>query len=219
VAISNAHRGDPIAFRENTIPAFTAAVAQGAGMVEFDVKRTRDEKAVVLHDDSLERLWAVPRLLRDLTYQEVLELCSSQEYSIPLLEDVFRQITTPIMVDFVHTDAVVPIVDVLKRLGCVERALLTTGNTEALRRIRAELPNARIGLTWNDVFLPSFQLITELNIEYFNPCSHLLDPEFINTFSEALAIGTTPPELSLNDVRTVLLRRQIHPEEFSKELV
>ncbi|HLU40358.1 MAG TPA: glycerophosphodiester phosphodiesterase family protein [Planctomycetota bacterium] len=49
------HRGDSGAFPENTLPAFAAAVAAGAVMVEFDVQVTRDGHLVCLHDDSLDR--------------------------------------------------------------------------------------------------------------------------------------------------------------------
>jgi glycerophosphoryl diester phosphodiesterase len=48
-----AHRGDPIGHRENTLPAFAAAVAQGADMLELDLRRTRDGAIVVLHNQSL----------------------------------------------------------------------------------------------------------------------------------------------------------------------
>ena len=52
-----AHRGEPVGHRENTLPAFEAAVALGADMVEIDLRRTRDGAIVVLHDQTLERLW------------------------------------------------------------------------------------------------------------------------------------------------------------------
>jgi glycerophosphoryl diester phosphodiesterase len=56
VPIAIAHRGDPIAERENTLPAFEAAVLAGADMVELDLRRTADGEIVVLHDATLSRL-------------------------------------------------------------------------------------------------------------------------------------------------------------------
>ena len=38
VTIAIAHRGDPVGQRENTMPAFEAAVHQGADMVELDLR-------------------------------------------------------------------------------------------------------------------------------------------------------------------------------------
>ena len=51
-----AHRGDPIAHRENTTAAIRSALDCGADVVEIDVKTTEDGVSVVLHDDSLWRL-------------------------------------------------------------------------------------------------------------------------------------------------------------------
>jgi glycerophosphoryl diester phosphodiesterase len=48
------HRGAPRLARENTIPALEAAVACGAGMLEFDVRRTGDHHLVLSHDATLD---------------------------------------------------------------------------------------------------------------------------------------------------------------------
>lgn len=45
-----AHRGAPRRYRENTLPSFAQAIAQGAQYVELDVHLTRDGQLVVHHD-------------------------------------------------------------------------------------------------------------------------------------------------------------------------
>jgi glycerophosphoryl diester phosphodiesterase len=50
-----AHRGSSAAAPENTLPAFEAAVAQGADAVELDVRLTADGAPVVIHDATLDR--------------------------------------------------------------------------------------------------------------------------------------------------------------------
>jgi glycerophosphoryl diester phosphodiesterase len=47
------HRGAPRLARENTVEAFRAAVAAGAGGVELDVRRTADGALAVHHDPAL----------------------------------------------------------------------------------------------------------------------------------------------------------------------
>ncbi len=49
-----AHRGAPRLARENTVEAFTAAIATGAGAIELDVRRTADGSLVVHHDALLD---------------------------------------------------------------------------------------------------------------------------------------------------------------------
>jgi glycerophosphoryl diester phosphodiesterase len=48
-----AHRGASAEFAENTLDAFSGAVAQGADGAELDVRRTADGRLAVHHDDAL----------------------------------------------------------------------------------------------------------------------------------------------------------------------
>src|SRR5439155_22263227 len=49
-----AHRGASAAAPENTLEAFGEAIAMGADMIEFDVRRTDDGHLVIVHDALLE---------------------------------------------------------------------------------------------------------------------------------------------------------------------
>lgn len=50
-----AHRGASAEAPENTLPAFEAAVRQGADAIELDVRLTADGAPVVIHDETLDR--------------------------------------------------------------------------------------------------------------------------------------------------------------------
>jgi glycerophosphoryl diester phosphodiesterase len=50
-----AHRGASVSEAENTLAAFDEAVAVGADVVEFDVRMTADDVAVVMHDPDVSR--------------------------------------------------------------------------------------------------------------------------------------------------------------------
>jgi len=65
------HRGVPALHQENTLAGFRRAAALGVPAIELDVRLTRDRRAVVLHDDDLERLTGSPGLVRDLTWDEL----------------------------------------------------------------------------------------------------------------------------------------------------
>ncbi len=53
--ILQAHRGDSKRFPENTMSAFEAAYNEGYGIIELDMKFTKDNKCVILHDFTLAR--------------------------------------------------------------------------------------------------------------------------------------------------------------------
>ena len=50
-----AHRGAMETHPENTIAAFEEAIRLGAQMIEFDVRLTKDNIPVVIHDDTVDR--------------------------------------------------------------------------------------------------------------------------------------------------------------------
>jgi glycerophosphoryl diester phosphodiesterase len=69
-----AHRGASAHEAENTLPAFEAAIAAGADVVELDVRMTADDVAVVMHDADVSRTTDGTGLVRDLALADLKEL-------------------------------------------------------------------------------------------------------------------------------------------------
>ncbi len=83
------HRGNPAEFTENTLESFKSAVDLGVDMIETDIHTTKDGKLVLMHDDSAERTACDPRLLRDMTFEEVRTLRVGKEQAfVPTLEEL-----------------------------------------------------------------------------------------------------------------------------------
>lgn len=90
-----AHRGlfdDNI--KENTIKAFDNAFNNGYEGIEFDVRLTKDKIPVILHDSFLSRVFEVRGLLRNYTYQELLD----NKIEIPKFEDVISRYNNKVMI-------------------------------------------------------------------------------------------------------------------------
>ncbi len=58
--ILEAHRGVSSDYPENTLLAYRAAVELGYGMIELDARFTRDNRCVLFHDPTLNRLSRLP---------------------------------------------------------------------------------------------------------------------------------------------------------------
>ena len=90
-----AHRGlydDNI--KENTIEAFDNAFNNGYQGIEFDVRLTKDNIPVVLHDSFLSRVFGIKGLLKNFTYQEL----RNKNIDIPKLEDVINRYQNKVMI-------------------------------------------------------------------------------------------------------------------------
>ncbi len=65
------HRGASAVAPENTLNAFLRAMRDGADGVEFDVRLSRDQVPVVIHDASLKRTGLIDKLVGELTAAEL----------------------------------------------------------------------------------------------------------------------------------------------------
>ena len=171
--MSIAHRGDPVRHRENTMESVAAAIDAGAGMVEIDVRVTRDGALAILHDAELTRLWNVRHRLAELDLAEVRELVGPAGERIPTLADVAQLAVErgcQLMLDLPDPAVGPTAFDELQRLGVLD-AMLFAGETGPLR---SHAPTARIALSWESLALPADELLRERRPEFFNPYFRLL---------------------------------------------
>lgn len=98
--VAIAHRGgytsdgegsDELAQRqENTMAAFSGAVALGYRYLETDAHTTSDGVLISFHDDRLDRVTDRVGLIRSLAYADLREARIGGEYEIPTMEELFR---------------------------------------------------------------------------------------------------------------------------------
>ncbi|MET9427701.1 MULTISPECIES: glycerophosphodiester phosphodiesterase [unclassified Streptomyces] len=164
-----AHRGDPYRVRENTAASIRAALARGADAVEIDVRLTRDGVPVLLHDDTLKRLWGVDRPLDRLTLAEVRELTGAE--GVPTLAEALDAIGGGhrVMIDLPGaTEAAVrTIVGTVHDCGAAERVYYCAG-AAAMLPVRAADPAAEIALTWTTLAPPRPVLLDAVAPRWLN---------------------------------------------------
>lgn len=123
-----AHRGLSLNFPENSIAAFDAALKSGATHLETDVRCTRDGIPVLIHDPQLNERVVSETLIIDFpdtvaTLQEALEQFPEARFNI----------------DIKSSDAVIPTVELLSKMGVKDRILITSFSDkrrhQALKRL------------------------------------------------------------------------------------
>ncbi len=89
------HRGCAGYAPENTIEAIHTAADMGVEWVELDVKITKDEVAIIFHDDTLDRTTNTTGNVADTKYDDIRDLDAGSWYAesfigvkIPTLEEV-----------------------------------------------------------------------------------------------------------------------------------
>ncbi|MFD9610987.1 glycerophosphodiester phosphodiesterase [Streptomyces sp. NPDC059083] len=161
------HRGDPYRVRENTLPSIASAIERGADTVEIDVRLTEDGVPVLLHDDTLKRLWGHARPLAELPHARVTELTGG---GVPTLREAL--ITAGdhrLMLDLPggNEDSVRAIVRTVRECGAGERVLYCAGAV-AMLQVRAADPSAEIALTWTSLAPPRPVLLDAVRPKWLN---------------------------------------------------
>lgn len=81
-----AHRGaSGLVEFDNTLESFEKAIYVGAPMVEFDVRKTKDNLFICYHDESIDGI-----KISNLDYDKLLEISRKKGFDIPLLSDVIK---------------------------------------------------------------------------------------------------------------------------------
>ncbi|MDI2127679.1 glycerophosphodiester phosphodiesterase [Yinghuangia seranimata] len=171
MVVKIAHRGDPLKVRENTLASLESAVACGADWVEVDVKLTGDGVPMLLHDDTLRRLWGVERRLADVPYGELEALVGAVAGTrIPTLREALELMEkhgVVLMIDIPGPAEARASLAVVEELGAAARVVFT-GDAEGLAEVRAALPDVGIAMSWTAPWLPGRELLARVRPDYVN---------------------------------------------------
>jgi glycerophosphoryl diester phosphodiesterase len=140
-----AHRGASADRPENTLPAFELAVAQGADVIEADVRRTADGALLILHDAALDRTTSGSGPLSALTEAEARALDAGDGAAIPTVAEVLEVARGRVRVnlDLKEVETVEPTVRLVHETGMLDSVTFISFLPEAwdlLERLTPESP-------------------------------------------------------------------------------
>ncbi|WXF92090.1 inositol monophosphatase family protein [Curtobacterium flaccumfaciens pv. flaccumfaciens] len=197
-----AHRGAPRVRRENTLPAIAVAEALGAEVIEVDVRRTADGVAVLLHDETLGRMWGDARRVSDVDWCDVARLGNGLD-RIPRLDGALERLDgcrSTLLVDLTDAeDALVAARTVAGFTGST--AVAWCGAPEAMAAVRSVLPDADLWLAWESLDPP-----VSADLEALEPSTLNLDVAFLTprTVEVAHALGLRVAVWTIDDVEPAI---------------
>lgn len=114
--------------------------------MELDLRLTRDEHLVVLHDATVDRTTDGRGPVAGMTLDELKRLDAGLGERVPTLEEVLEVIDLPIYTELKVVEAAVPLAIMIRERGLTSRVTPISFHPEALSRVRAILPNLPMGL-------------------------------------------------------------------------
>ncbi len=129
-----AHRGLCSQHKDNTIPAFKAAIDANVEMIELDVHETRDGQLIVFHDNALNSHsppWS------DLTHAQVLDI-TPQNDCPPILFDCLKVIGfTPVNIEIKSYVNIANLVKELEASSPPPGSVISSADFHLLKRLHA----------------------------------------------------------------------------------
>ena len=135
-----AHRGASGYYPDNSLDAFEHAAELGADMVELDVRETKDGKLVVFHDAAIE-INGREKDIEDLKLSEIRKA----NPDVCTLEEALECIAgtdMKVMIELKITGVEKAVVDCVKNIGILDRALYGSFKLSAIKKIKRLLPEA-----------------------------------------------------------------------------
>lgn len=162
-----AHRGISAKAPENTLASFKMAAAiSGVDMIELDVRLTKDEEVIVLHDQTLQRTSTGNGLARRYAFYEIRRFDAGSWFHpafsqsrIPTLAEVLQTIGQRLWVDveiksdWFHKEPVglleERVLDVVHRCGMDDRVMFSSFDHKLLANLKRKNSSAITGVLYN----------------------------------------------------------------------
>ena len=169
-----AHRGSSVALGENTLDAFRQAVADGADIVETDLRISADGAFVCIHDPSVDRTTDGKGVVESMTLAELRKLNASGAASVVSIAQIptIMELATVLPEDVVvalelksprfgETEACRKLADEVARAGIRRRTIVISFKRSRLRAFHSVAPDIPVGLVGHMGLFPpwNFQLV------------------------------------------------------------
>lgn len=190
------HRGASMHAPENTLAAFSLAMAQGADGIELDVKRCATGEVVVMHDVTVDRTTDGRGAVHELTLAQLRALDAGNGERVPTLDEVIELTAspaTPFLINIEVTNYATPmdgleqgVVDVVKRHNCAERILFSSFNPLGVKALAGLLPAVPRGMLYYrdmPIFLRDVWLAPFVPHEFRHPDYSYITPEYVSALA------------------------------------
>jgi len=184
-----AHRGGAKLAPENTLKAFSGAIALGADAFELDIHLSRDQQLVVIHDDTLQRTSKKDGVVREMTLAQLKQA----DPTIPSLAEALRLARGKcrVIVEIKHPhgsrhqDIENVLLKTLEQEKMLDQVVVISFDRQSLKTLRKMNASLETGYLFGAP-TPLENLKKDLGITFVGPHFRLASAQFI---AEAHALG------------------------------
>ncbi len=164
------HRGARAYEPENTLRSFRRAIELGADAVELDVRKTRDNEIVVIHNADVNKTTDGSGAVNELTLEEIKRFVTEKGEQVPTLEEVLDSVgkLVKLLVELKENGIEEQVIDLIRKKRLTENVIIVSFHEDTLRKVRELSDEVATGLIYVRHKNP-IQAALELKAEYLLP--------------------------------------------------
>lgn len=143
------HRGTHNDFPENSMAAFRRGIELGVDVIELDVRQTKDDSLVIMHDGTVDRMTNGKGAVAGFTYEEIKKLRLKfngvvTDEQVPSLEEALKLAKGKVLIDLdIKTNCVPEIIKIVERTQTTNTVIFFLGRGIYAKILKAQNPAYR----------------------------------------------------------------------------
>jgi glycerophosphoryl diester phosphodiesterase len=144
------HRGARAYEPENTLRSFKKALEIGVDAVELDVRKTKDNQLVVIHDADVKKTTDGKGVVSELTLKEIKEFSTEKGEKIPTLKEAldFLDKKVKILIELKEEGVEEKVLSAVRENGLQKNVIIVSFIEEVLRKVRELNKEIETGLIY-----------------------------------------------------------------------
>lgn len=175
------HRGAKGLEVENTLKSFELAIKLGCNAIEFDIRKTKDNKLIVIHDDNLKRIWNKNLFVKDLKLKEIKEISNNLIPSFEEAIDFIDRKVEKILIEIKEEGYEEKVFKVIKEKKLLTHVIFISFHENSVKRIRNLSKNAETGFIYVKYKNP-LTTAKDLNVNYVLPFYKFIHSKDIESY-------------------------------------
>ena len=146
------HRGAAALEPENTLRGFRLAAELGCDWTECDVRLTRDDRLIIMHDETVDRTTDGTGAVADLSFDEVRALDAGKGETVPTLDEVLATIKGKLrlQLELKGPGTAAPAVDAVRRAGMERGVVFISFDLDRLMQVKRIDASLQVGALFAD---------------------------------------------------------------------
>jgi glycerophosphoryl diester phosphodiesterase len=180
------HRGAGGYAPENTLLSFQRAIEIGCDRAELDVRLSKDNELIVIHDEEVSRVTDGKGLVKEMNLSELKKLNCAENQKLATLQEVINLCKGKIDLQIeLKADGTPQAVNELVVKSGIENAVVITSfNVGFLHEIKRQNPKLKVGLLFKEYSDELWKLADDISLDFVGPKFNIVTQELVTRAHE-----------------------------------